>query len=546
MREAMTEISTAASTVPIHYSDLWDGIARAVPERLAAATADDEMTWGRFRDEAASLAAHLRSRGLRKGDAAATLLYNRTEFLVFMWACLAIGVAPVAINYRYRAGEVRDLLLDSSSRAFLVPTSLSALAVEAAAGLELEMITVDDGGDAVNGATDYRALLVGGHDLLPAPRGADMRLYTGGTTGRPRAVVWDLDTLLVARRHSTWGLIDAEPPADVAAAVRIAADADRPRVVTLPMSPLLHGTAQSATMATLALGGTIVMHAAARMDVGAAYELIDRYEVTRLIVAGDVLALPLAETAEKASGLPTVTSVISSGMRFSDEAKARLHRLGDMTIVDMFASSEGGPYALGTSRSAADLPAPLTLTPDAALLDEQGRELPLSAGTLGLVAFRGILPRGYHGDPVKTAETFREMNGHRYVVPGDWARARGDGTIDLLGRLSAVVNTGGEKVYPAEVEEALIEHPSVDDAIVFGLPDPRFGEVVCATIAAAVPVDVDDVISSVGERVAGYKKPRHLFVRQSLDRTQTGKVPLAQIRADAAEELAVRAAGART
>ena len=434
MSEAMTETSTATSTTPIHYSDLWDGIARAVPERLAAATADDEMSWGRFRDEAAALAAHLRSRGLRKGDAAATLLYNRTEFLVFMWACLAIGVAPVAINYRYRAGEVRDLLLDSSSRAFLVPTSLSALAVEAAAGLELEMITVDDGGDAVNGATDYRALLVGGHDLLPAPRGADMRLYTGGTTGRPRAVVWDLDTLLVARRHSTWGLIGAEPPADVAAAVRIAADADRPRVVTLPMSPLLHGTAQSATMATLALGGTIVMHAAARMDVGAAYELIGRYEVTRLIVAGDVPALPLAETAEKAGGLPTVTSVISSGMRFSDEAKARLHRLGDMTIVDMFASSEGGPYALGTSRSAADLPAPLTLTPDAALLDEQGRELPLSAGTLGLVAFRGILPRGYYGDPVKTAETFREMNGHRYVVPGDWARARGDGTIDLLGR----------------------------------------------------------------------------------------------------------------
>ncbi|MGO1955464.1 AMP-binding protein, partial [Microbacterium sp.] len=182
----MTKTSTATSTVPIHYSDLWDGIARAVPERLAAATADDEMSWGRFRDEAAALAAHLRSRGLRKGDAAATLLYNRTEFLVFMWACLAIGVAPVAINYRYRAGEVRDLLLDSSSRAFLVPTSLSALAVEAAAGLELEMITVDDGGDAVNGATDYRALLVGGHDLLPAPRGADMRLYTGGTTGRPR------------------------------------------------------------------------------------------------------------------------------------------------------------------------------------------------------------------------------------------------------------------------------------------------------------------------------------------------------------------------
>src|SRR5690606_1371197 len=133
-------------------------------------------------------------------------------------------------------------------------------------------------------------------------------------------------------------------------------------------------------------------HAAARMDITAAYDLIGRYGVTRLIVAGDVLALPLADAAEAGVGLPTVTSVISSGMRFSDEAKARMHRLGNMTIVDMFASSEGGPYALGTSRSADELPAPLTLTPGAVLLDEEGRELPLTDGTLGLIAFRGVLP----------------------------------------------------------------------------------------------------------------------------------------------------------
>lgn len=533
-----------ADVTPIHYSDLWQGIAEAVPDRTAVATGDGETTWARLHAEASALAAHLSGLGLRTGDSAATLLYNRAEFLAFMWACLAIGVAPVAINYRYRSSEVRDLLLDSESRAFLVPSSLGGLSSEAASGLDLALIAVADDDTPVPGASSYADIVAAGGEMPPAaPRGADMRLYTGGTTGSPRAVVWDLDTLLVARRHSTWGLIGQEPPADLAGAVAIAADPDRPRVVTLPMSPLLHGTAQSATMATLALGGTIVMHAMARMDVDAAYGLIGRYGATRLIVAGDVLALPLAEAAERGDGLPTVTSVISSGMRFSDEAKARLHALGDMTIVDMFASSEGGPYALGTSRSADELPAPLTLTPEAVLLDPSGRELPLTKGALGLVAFRGILPRGYYGDPKKTAETFRRMNGHRYVVPGDWARARGDGTIDLLGRLSAVVNTGGEKVYPAEVEQTLMEHPDVADAVVFGLPDQRFGEVVCAMVAGPDDLDREQVAAFVGGRLAGYKKPRHVFVRESLDRTQTGKVELPRVKAEASAELEARRAG---
>jgi len=533
----------AAEQPPIHYSDLWQGIAAAVPDRTAAATGETETTWGELFAEASALAEHLQRLGLRTGDAASTLLYNRAEFLAFLWACLSIGVAPVAINYRYRAGEVRDLLLDSEAKAFLAPTSMAALAAEAAAGLDLALIAVADDDAEIPLAESYADIVAaGGRMPAAAPRGADMRLYTGGTTGAPRAVVWDLDTLLVARRHSTWGLIGAEPPSDLADAVAIAADESRARVVTLPMSPLLHGTAQSATMATLALGGTVVMHARAKMDVGAAYELIGRHGVTRLIVAGDVLALPLAEAAENGDGLGTVTSVISSGMRFGDEAKARLHALGDMTIVDMFASSEGGPYALGTSHAAEDLPAPLTLTPDAVLLDSSGDELPLEAGALGLIAFRGILPRGYYRDEKKTAETFRMINGHRYVVPGDWARARGDGTIDLLGRLSAVVNTGGEKVYPAEVEQALLAHPLVDDAVVFGLPDRRFGEVVCAAVAGPPDLDRSEVADFVGARLAGYKKPRHVFVRDSLERSLTGKVELAGLKAGATAELAALAA----
>jgi acyl-CoA synthetase (AMP-forming)/AMP-acid ligase II len=531
--------AAAAITAP-HYSDLWQGIARAAPQRIAVITADEAMTWSRLHSEAAALAQHLTHVvGLRAGDAAATLLYNRPEYLTFTWACLSIGVAPVAINYRYRAGEVRALLVDSDCRVLVTPSSLGAVATEAASGLDVALIAVDDDGEAVPGATAYADIVAAGGTMPEsAPRGAELRLYTGGTTGAPKAVVWDVDTLLVARRQSTWGVIGVDPPQTLDAAVAIAVDDTRPRVVTLPMSPMLHGTAQSTTMGTLALGGTIVLHARPRMDVDEAYRLIRAHGVTRLVVAGNVLALPLAEAAERGEGLPTVDSILSSGMRFSDDVKRRLHALGDLAIIDMFASSEGGPYAFGITRSAADLPARLALTPDAVLLDEELREITVEPGALGLVGYRGILPRGYYGDPRKTAETFLQVRGHRYVVPGDWARARGDGTIELLGRLSAVVNTGGEKVFPAEVEEVLLAHPHVGDAVVFGLPDPRFGEVVAAAVAP-VPgseLDVAELLAFVDERLAGYKKPRHVMARESLDRSPAGKIDLARLVAEAARD----------
>lgn len=527
-----------------HYSDVWQGIAQADPDRVAVITRDQAMTWGRFALEAGALARHLTEHGLVAGDAAGMLLYNRTEYLSFLWACLSIGIAPVAINYRYRAGEVRDLIVDSELQVLIVPTSLGELALEAVAGFDpaVEIITVDDGGDPVPGATRYADIVAAGGSMpASAPRGAELRLYTGGTTGMPKAVVWDLDTLLVARQQSTWGLVGIDPPKGLADAIRIAVAPSTPRVVTLPLTPLLHGTAQSTTMGTLTLGGTIVLHAAPRMDIEEALRLTIYHGVTRLIVAGDALALPYVEAAERLEvSLTTVDSILSSGMRFSDDVKRRLHALGDIAIVDMLASSEGGPYAFGITKHADDLPAKLILTPGTVLLDEDLNEIQADAGALGILAFRGILPTGYYGDPEKTEKTFPTIRGHRYVMPGDWARARGDGSVELLGRLAAVVNTGGEKVFPAEVEEVLLAHESVDDVIVFGMPDKRFGEVVSAMVAPppGSSIDVAELLAYVDQRLAGYKKPRHVFVRESLDRTSTGKVELARVKEDAARELA--------
>ncbi|MCP2635626.1 AMP-binding protein [Microbacterium sp. HD4P20] len=532
-----------------HYSDLWQAIAHADPERPAVVTRDTTVSYARLAQHAGALARHLVERGVGKGDAAAMLLYNRPEFLAFLWACLSIGAAPVAINYRYRAGEVRELLEDCGTRVLLTTTSLGQVAADAASGLDVEIVAIDDDGTARDETIDYEDVLAAGGALpSAAPRGAELRLYTGGTTGRPRAVVWDMDTLLVARRQSTWGIIGITPPDDLEGAARIALDPATPRVVTLLLPPLLHGTAQSTTMATLALGGTVVMHASPRMDVDEALRLALAHHATRVVVAGDALALPLAEAAERSgTGLLHVRTVISSGMRFSDDVKRRLHALGDLTIIDMLASSEGGPFAFGVTESEDDLPTRLVMTPGAVLLDEDLNEIQADAGALGILAFRGVLPKGYHGDPERTERAFPTIRGHRYVMPGDWARADGEGGIELLGRLSAVVNTGGEKVFPGEVEEALLAHPDVGDAVVFGLPDARFGEVVSAMVAPrhGRTLDASQLLASVESRLAGYKRPRHVFVRESLERTPTGKVELARVKADAASELAAREPAAR-
>src|SRR5699024_3692989 len=213
----------------------------------------------------------------------------------------------------------------------------------------------------------------------------------------------------------------------------------------------------------------------------------------------------------------SLNSAMSSGMRFSDETKARIHALGNVMITDILASTEGGPYALGISRSEQDLPTRFQLTPDAVVLDDSMNEVQDQPGAYGILGFRGALPRGYYKDEKKTRETYPIINGTRYVMPGDHVKVEQDRYIELLGRGSSVVNTGGEKVFPAEVEEVLLQYPTVNDAVVFGVADERWGERVVAMVAVdnTQQVSEEALLGFVGERLAGYKKPRQIFLRDS-------------------------------
>lgn len=531
----------------VHYSDIWREIARCDPERVAVIGAADTLTYEGFAARAGALAAHLRRIGLRAGDAVAIVSHNRIEYLVVLFACLASGIAPVPVNFRYRAHEIAALLHDSEARAVVAPGGLAdaVLGARALCPSPVHLIWLDEpvGADQAEddaSAVRYADILAGGDALGAAPPGGELRLYTGGTTGQPKAVVWGAADILEVQLVPTYGAIGIPLPRSAEQVMRIATDAATPRVVTLPVAPFMHGTALFNAMNTLALGGTVVVDEYPHLDGARVWDLVRRHDVTRLIIAGDAVGIPLIESAPPETGSTRLTSIISSGMRLSDDTARALHGVGSLTISDILAATEGGPFAMRVTTSAEEVPGDLRLLPGAVLLDGE-IEVQETVGARGVLAFRGPLPRGYWRDPERTARTFPEINGRRHVIPGDWALALGEGRIELLGRGSAVVNTGGEKVYPAEVEAALLAFPGVRDAVVFGIPDARFGQVVAATLAmdAGDSLDHEALRAHLDARLAGYKKPRHLVVRSSLNRTAHGKLDMATMVAELRAELGI-------
>lgn len=560
-----------------NYAVLWRRIAAACPGDTAVSDGVQTLDYREFDRRAAAVAGSLRARGVGAGDRVAFCLHNTVEFLVGFYACLKLEAIPVSVNYRYRAREVAALLAVATPAVLVFSAAHRAPALEAAAatGAAGPRLLVEVAGrpgetvvpgnpsarvsqttagaasaaaaadGAASAVVPFEALLDAecadradpAHRAeLPDPGpGAQLYVFTGGTTGTPRAVVWEVGSLLQIQQSSIYPPVGLPVPTGLEDAVALATAPDRPRVVTLPLAPFIHATALFSAMNALALGGTVVIHPQPGLDADAVAERIVRERVTRLIVAGDAVAVPVLDALEPRAGSAGLAlgSVISSGMRFSDETKRRLHRLGEVAIVDILASTEGGPYAMAVSRGEGDLPARFRLAEEAVVLDEGRRQVQDRPGATGILAFRGPLPRGYLDDPEKTAQSYPVIDGVRHASPGDYVRVLPDRCIELLGRGSSVVNTGGEKVYPAEVEQVLLGHPAVADAVVFGVADERWGEVVAAAVALepGTWVAEEDLLAFVGGRLAGYKKPRRLSVREDLGRGPTGKLDMRVLRA---------------
>ena len=530
-----------------NYAVLWNRITQRRPEMIAIRAAGQSVSYGELERMADSAAGALRTQGIGDGDRVGFFLHNTVEYLVLFYACLKLEAIPVSINYRYRGSEVAELLQVAQPVALIHAAGARSAVQEALARLEdtatparllIEVGTAvtdfDDGSGDILRVT-YEDLLATEPVVLPDPgRDAEIYIFTGGTTGIPKAVVWGIGDLLRIQQSSIYGPLGLESPADLETAVALAVAEDKPQVTTLPLAPFIHATALFSVLNTLVLGGTVVINPNPSMVVGDVVRLILEERVTRLIVAGDAVAIPLLDALEGYLGdsKTTLASVISSGMRFSDETKRRIHCLGQVAIVDILASTEGGPYAIAMTTRAADLPARFRLEKDAVVLDGAQREVQDTPGATGVLAYRGSLPKGYLNDPEKSQQTYPVINGVRHCSPGDYVRVGEGGFIDLLGRGSSVVNTGGEKVFPGEVEEVLLDHPAVTDAVVFGVPDPQWGERVAAMVAVE-PGSVtteQELLEHVASRLAGYKKPRTLILRDTLDRGPSGKLNMTALK----------------
>ena len=516
------------------FAAVWSAVAAEVPEREALICGERTVTWAAFTDRAGRLASHLAGAGVRPGDQVALDMTNRPEYLESFYAALLLGAVPANVNYRYVADEVRYVLENSDARAVVHDPAFRDVVHEAVAGLAVTPVAVLETGEEYEAALTASA--PGGAWSARPPDGDDLVfLYTGGTTGMPKGVMWRSDDLY----RALWQMArpGTEPP-DPATAAR-----DGKRAGTcLPACPLMHGTGLFIALSTLSGAGTVVLVDQMGLDARLLWSEVDRNRVEVLTIVGDVFARPLLDALDAEPDrwdLSCLRAITSSGVTWSPEVKTGLlRRLPRVTVIDSLGASEGVMSRTASTAGADIKPARFAVNERVRVLDEH-TGLPVTPGSdeVGLVGVTGPIPVGYYKDEAKTAATFRTVNGVRYSIPGDYATVDADGTIRLLGRGSACINTGGEKVYPEEVEVMLRENPGLADCLVVGVPDARFGETVVALVVAADGAELDE--AALAEwcrgRLSGYKRPRRFFVVDTLDRSAAGKADYRRLRALASE-----------
>ena len=522
-----------------NFGTVFESVADTIPDHTALVQGGRRHSWRAFDDRAARLAAALRDLGLGPDSKVAFYLYNSNEYVETLFACFKLRAVPANVNYRYTEHELAYLLENSDAEAVVFHGELGERvgAVRAEAPRLRAAIQVDDGSPLLEGALRYEDLLAMHEPMERVERSGDdlLFLYTGGTTGMPKAVVWrheDLFGALAPAAYSFFGLSVPDRSSDAGELVRTVHGSGMVPV-HLPASPLMHGTGQFSSLQVLCLGGTIVTLEGRHFDPHELWQVVQRERVTQIAIVGDAFAKPMLRALDEADArgepydLSSLVLVISSGVIWSAPVKQALIERQPVIAYDSLGSSEGVGFATAlTTADSGNETARFSIGADTKVFTDDGREVKPGSGEVGLLAVGGYLPVGYYKDPDKTAATFRVVDGRRYSVPGDYATVEEDGTITLLGRGSVSINSGGEKIFPEEVEEAVKQHPGVADAVVVGVPDERFGEAVAAVVALApgTTADADAIADTVARSgLARFKRPRHVVVVDAVPRGPNGK-----------------------
>jgi fatty-acyl-CoA synthase len=546
-----------------NYADVWEIVADVQPESIAVTQGDRNIAWRDFDRGADGIAQFLLDLGAVQQDKVAIYLYNSPEYLQTTFAAVKVGLVPVNTNYRYGDDELSYLWENADAIAVVFHGAFTDRIegiLDRVPGVK-GWLWVDDGsGPCPDWATPYEDAAKSAIERVSAPWGRSgddlYMLYTGGTTGMPKGVMWRQDDLFARLIDSAVRHYDVDGGLEP---VRASLEASPGGAILMPACPLMHGTGAFTANTVLAEGGRVCLLESRKYDPSEMLDTVAREKVNGLVIVGDPFSLPLLAVLDEHPGewdLISLVMIISSGAMWSEPVKQRLlaHHPG-MILADAFSSSEALGMGISVSGGGtAAKTASFTLGPDVRVLTEDGRQVEPGSDEVGVLALGGRNPLGYYKDEEKSGRTFKEIDGVRYSIPGDYAQIDADGTIHLLGRGSVCINSGGEKIFPEEVEEALKTHPAVRDAVVVGVPHPTYGEQIVAVVelhpagagasadsgAGGTPAEAE-LIDHVKDQLASYKAPRRVRAVATIGRAPNGKVDYKRHRAESMDDLGVAA-----
>jgi fatty-acyl-CoA synthase len=519
-----------------------------IGDRPALIHDDQVISYAELNRRATGLASYLVSRGVPRGAHVGHYLRNSNAYLETFTAAGLAGMSHINVNYRYLDEELEDLCNGLDIQVLVYDREFADRVARIRGSLTETTVYVEVGGPSP--ANDFAVALSATYesDSSSFERHTSpddlVLIATGGTTGLPKGTQWrqaDMWRKIDVGRGGALAALGLEKHPDtmeehVANVVTLP-----PQPPVLPLSPLMHGTGMLISIMALGQGAPVVTTSDQRFDADRALETVARHAVGTVVIVGDAFGIPMLETLDRRQDeqlLASVSTLISSGAILSDENKARFRsHQPDLLLLDTLGSSEAIGFGVATEEAGVFMPLPTTR-----VFDDNLQEVVPGSDTIGIAFSGGYSPIGYYKDPAKSAETFVEVDGRRYVKTGDRCQVREDGMLLLLGRDSTVINTGGEKVYTVEVERVLVDHPDIADALLVGMPHPRFGKMVVAVVEgpglSEDNIDVAAIQAFAREHLADYKVPRHIFVADSLQRAANGKPDYPFVTAYAEQRLA--------
>jgi acyl-CoA synthetase (AMP-forming)/AMP-acid ligase II len=546
--------------VEFNIADLFESLVEAIPNDEALVAGDRRLTFAELDGRANRLASFMKRRGVRAGDHVGLHLFNGPEYVEAMLAAFKLRAVGINLNYRYVAAELEAVCRDADLVMIISHGALADIALSATSGIDAvrTVVLVGDGTElapylarvearagarerndveARAGArernardvVDYEAAVADGDPAQAfEPRSGDdlLIIYTGGTTGVPKGVMWrHKDVFFAGLQGGNPGGPPLEAPEQLVERVR----SGEGRLDVFCMAPFIHGAAMWTVLIAMFTGGKCIVLDGRSFDAKRACQLIAREQPNSLSLVGDAMALPLAEelaASPEQYDTSSVFVVSSAGAVLSDSVRERLTQaMPDAFIMNNFGSTEAGHQGYAAEDKGSDGRTSFGMDSTTSVLDEGHRPIAPGSGKIGMLARTGRLPIGYYNDPIKTAERFVEVDGVRWVLPGDLATIEEDGRITVLGRGTYCINSGGEKVFPEEVEEILKGHPDVYDALVVGVEDERWMQRVAAVVSprAGKEPTLQELQTHCRKSLAGYKVPRTLRLVDAVLRMPSGK-----------------------